>query len=228
MAAEHLVPEDNEFTRADLSEGAISLAPYYTMVVTALEGAFAPDVRARVIVMPSFTPEYAVGIKVNEDRYTIFHLGLDAQLWRYETLKSLEEVNPAFLGDSAAEDLNDTIAELRSALPEDFRDVGIEACEIEIAPALGSTIMRIWNTMLLQTRYAETGNFGRDGTDYHFSMVGGGQLLAGKVWEPPPDSKTGRLVSIAATMKNLCLTGDTNLIGQLQPQLDALLTQLSE
>jgi len=228
MAAEHLVPEDNEFTRADLSEGAISLAPYYTTVVTVLEDAFAPDVRARVIAMPSFTPEYAVGIKVNGDRYTIFHIGLDTQLWHYETLKSLEEVNPALLGDSAAKSLNDTLAELRDNLPADFRDVGTKACEFEIAPAIGGTIMAIWNTMLLQTRYAETGNFGRDGTDYHFSMVGGGQLLAGKVWEPPPDSKTGRLVSIAETMKNLCLTGDTNLIGQLQPQLDALSAQLTE
>src|SRR5688500_6685036 len=75
LADEHLVAEENQFTRANLPNGQGSLAPYYDRVLTLLGAAFTPQVRARVIAMPSDAPEYAVGIREREGAFSIFHIG---------------------------------------------------------------------------------------------------------------------------------------------------------
>jgi hypothetical protein len=49
------------------------------------------------------------------------------------------------------------------------------------------------------------------------------QDLAGKVWTPPGDSKTGMLASVAETMKRICVTGDEGLTGELERRVDDLL-----
>ena len=223
---DHLIPEDSDFTRADLPDGATLLGPYYAMVISALKDAFAPDVRARVIAMPSFTPEYAVGIKEDDGAFAIFHLALDAQMWRYDMLRSLREVPPEVLPEDERGRLNEAIGDLQGSLPQDFRDVGVARCEIAIDPDLGRALLRIWSGMLLRTHYGNAGRLGPDGTDYHFSMAGDLQYLAGKVWNPPAESETGRFIRLADTMKSLCVTGDRNLLAQLQPQVDRLLVEL--
>ena len=226
LADEHLVPEANQFTRATLPNGEGSLAPYYDMVLSLLGDSYTRDVRARVIAMPSYAPEYAVGIRERDGAYAIFRLGLDTNVWRYKMLESLKKVNPSVFDESIVQGLDDTIAQLEELLPEDFQDVGVERCEIAIEPEFGKDILSVWHTMLLQTRYAPSRNVGQDGTDYHFSMPGSAQYLSGKAWEPPLDSDAGRLVSIAETMKNLCITGDANLLRQLRPQVDDMLARL--
>lgn len=221
-ANEHLEPEYSQFARAGLPPSATSLRPYHEIVIAVLQGAFDADVRARLIAMPSFTPEYALGIRENQGGYKIFHLASQSQLWSYENLKTLREIQEA--GGLPGQDANiaEAIAEYESRLPEDFHDVETSYCEFEIPPGLAEDLLSVWERLLLETRYGDQAPVGRDGTDYHFSMLANGVVMAGKVWSPDPQSKTGAMVSITETMKNLCLTADQNLLAQLEPQLDTM------
>lgn len=221
-ANEHLEPEYSQFARAGLPPSATSLRPYHEIVITVLDGAFDADVRARLIAMPSFTPEYAMGIRETEGNYKIFHLVSESQLWSYENLKTLREIAEAggFPGQDA--NLAEAIAEYETQLPDDYHDVETNYCEIEIPSRLAEDLLAIWEGILLETRYGDQEPVGPDGTDYHFSMLANGVVMAGKVWSPDPQSKTGAMVSITETMKNLCLTGDQNLLAQLEPQVNAM------
>ena len=80
QANEHLEPEYSQFARAGLPSSATSLRPYHEIVITVLKGAFDEDVRARLIALPSFTPEYAVGIKEADGVYKIFHLASQSRV----------------------------------------------------------------------------------------------------------------------------------------------------
>jgi len=226
-AQEHLVPEDSQFTRADLPPNATLLAPYHDMILTVLKDAFAEDVRARLIAMPSYSPEYALGLKERDGDWSIFHFQSEVQLWSYENLRMLRDI-PADLMPSQAGAINDAIAGYEAGLPADYHDVGTgAACETQIPAALGEDLLDLWTALLLGTRYGDIPNLGRDGTDYHFSMTAEHGLMAGKAWEPAPESATGAMVSITETMRNLCFTGDGNLQAQLQPQIESLLARLA-
>jgi hypothetical protein len=226
LADEHLVPEDNQFTRAALPNGEGSLAPYYEMVLKVLHDAYTPDVQARVIVMPSYGPEYAVGISEKNGRYTVFQLGLDAQVWRYEMVRGAKNIDTSAFDPSVVKEFQAAIAELEKTLPSKFEDIKVKRCEIAVPAQLGKNLVGVWKAMLLQTRITPERTVGRDGTDYHFSMPDETQQLSGKAWEPPTESDAGRLVRIVDTMKNLCATEDAGLVAQLQPQVDALQARL--
>lgn len=222
-ANEHLWPEDSQFTRASLPPGATLLAPYHEMIINVLKGAFEEDVKVRLVAMPSFTPEYAVGIRETGDVYKIFHLASGAQLWSYENLRLLHEIADSNAIPSEAEHIAEAIAQYESELPTDYRNVETTYCEIEISSDLGENIVTIWENLLLRTTYGDRPPLGRDGIDYHFSMRANGRSMAGKVWEPDPQSTTGAMVSMTDSMKNLCLTGDRNLLAQLEPQVAGML-----
>ena len=222
QANEHLEPEYSQFARAGLPPSATSLRPYHEIVIEVLEGAFDADVRARLIAMPSFTPEYALGIREANGSHKIFHLASRSQLWSYENLKTLREIVDAGGLPGQETNIAEAIAEYESRLPDDYHDVESDYCEIEIPSELAEDLLAIWERVLLETRYGDQEPVGRDGTDYHFSMSASGVVMAGKVWSPDPQSKTGAMVSITETMKNLCLTGDQNLLAQLEPQISAM------
>ena len=226
-ANEYLWPEDSQFTRASLPPNATLLAPYHAMIIEVLAGAFEQDVRARLVAMPSFTPEYAVGLKEANGSYKVFHLASMSQLWSYENLRMLRELEASGALPQQQEPLAEAIAEYEALLPDDYHDVETSYCEIDIPAALGRDLMTVWEKLLLETRYGERPDLGRDGTDYHFSMRANGRNMAGKVWEPDPQSKTGAMVSITESMKTLCLTGDRNLLAQLEPQVSAMLSRFA-
>jgi hypothetical protein len=227
QANEHLRPEDSQFTRASLPPGATLLAPYHAMIIDVLAGAFEQDVRARLIAMPSFTPEYALGIRETNGIFKIFHLSSKSQLWSYENLRLLRDLARDNLIPGEAGHIAEAIAQYEAELPDDYHDVETTYCEFEIPAALGRDILMVWERLLLETRYGDQAALGRDGIDYHFSMRADGMLMGGKVWEPDPESKTGTMVSMTETMKNICDTGDRNLLAQLEPQVADMLVRLT-
>ena len=226
LADEHLVPEENQFTRANLPNGQGSLAPYYDRVLTLLGEAFTPEVRARVIAMPSDAPEYAVGIREREGAFSIFHIGLKTNIWSYETLKDVQDLNLDDVRRTLGPDIANAIAELKASVPADFRDVAKESCEFPIEAGLAERILGVWNKMLLATHFSPAREVGPAGSDYHFSMRGERQHLSGKAWEPPITSDAGMLVAIAQSMKNVCVAGDANRLTDLRRQVDALTVRL--
>jgi hypothetical protein len=228
FADEHLVPEDNQFTRAALPNGQGSLAPYYEMVLALMGQAYTPDVRVRVIAMPADSPEYAIGVREKDGAYSIFHLALKTNIWKYETLKDVKDLDLADVARSLGPDIANAIAEMKASVPADFRDVETVSCETPVDAALGARIVDLWHRMLLRTRFAPSRDLGPAGTDYHFSMRGTGQSLSGKAWEPPPESEAGRFVGITRTMRDVCVTGDARIVEQeLRPKIEALLAQIA-
>jgi len=227
QANEHLEPEYSQFARAGLPQNATSLRPYHEIVIEVLQGAFDADVSARLIAMPSFTPEYALGIRGTEGAYKIFYLESKSQLWSYENLKTLQELTEAGGIPGQEANLAAAIAEYELLLPQDYHDVETDYCEIGIPSQMAENILDVWEYILAETRYGDREPVGRDGTDYHFSMRANGVIMAGKVWSPNPQSKTGAIVSITESMQNLCLTADQNLLSQLEPQVDALLAEFT-
>jgi hypothetical protein len=226
LADDHLVPEDNQYTRAALPNGEGSLAPYYEMVLKVLHDAYIPEVRARVIVMPSYGPEYALGVTEKNGRFAVFQLALDAQVWRYEMVRGAKAVDTSVLDPSVVKEFQAVIAEMEKALPKKFEDIGVKRCEVALPAQLGRDIVGAWKAMLLRTRFTPERTVGRDGTDYHFSMPDETQQLSGKAWDPPIQSEAGRLVALVGTMKELCTTEDASLIAELQRDLTALKTRI--
>ena len=225
-ADDHLVPEDNQFTRAALPNGQGSLAPYYGKVLELLGGAYAREVRARVIVMPSYGTEHAIGIAQNGDAYEMFHLSLAANIWRYEMLQQAKAVDVTRLPAGPAQDMQRIIAEMQRGIPDDYHDITVTDCRAPLPPALARQVIESWEKLLLRTRYTPARQVGRDGTDYHFSMPNETQQLAGKAWDPPPDSDIGRLVAITANMKAWCAARDETVLAQMQTQARNLVARL--
>jgi hypothetical protein len=216
MASDYLEPEESLFT-------GIFMPDYYEMVLSAFSAAYERDVRARAIVFPSFHPEYAVGISEDDGAYRIFHLQPEKQLWGYKTLEFMKSGRTRVYNDAGVAGNDEQIKRLEELLPKDPRDVKIERCDVDIDQSLGRRIIETWEMMLRQTRYVQHDTRGTDGITYHFSMRARHQDLAGKVWTPPGDSKTGMLASVAETMKRICVTGDEGLTGELERRVDDLL-----
>src|SRR5262249_43361570 len=75
---DHLEPEDSAFSDGEDRS-------YERMLIAKFIGAFARDVYARAIVLPSFDPEYVVGIRgTPAGHYRAFCISPDMQLWNYE------------------------------------------------------------------------------------------------------------------------------------------------
>ena len=225
-ADDHLVPEDNQFTRAALPNGQSSLAPYYGKVLELLGGAYGREVRARVVVMPSYGTEHAIGITQHGDAYEIFHLALSANVWRYEMVQQAKSVDLSGLPANGAAEMKKMITEMQQSIPDDYHDIKVAACRAPLPPALARQIIEAWEKLLLQTRYTPARTVGRDGTDYHFSMPNETQQISGKAWDPPPATDIGRLVAITTSMKTLCATRDDKVLAQLQTQARDLVARL--
>ncbi len=74
--SDHLKPEDSLFS-------GVFLHKYTEMVLDAFSEVYAENVEVRTIVLPSFKPEYAVGIRKEKDVYSIFHFEPKKQYWLY-------------------------------------------------------------------------------------------------------------------------------------------------
>ena len=174
----------------------------YTDVISVLADAYTRDVLARAVVIGSRSPEYAVGIKSDSGTYRIFH------------------AQPA--------EVSKDLSRLEVLAPKDFRDLKVDRCQVGIEPELARRLVRLWEAMLLRTRFPMEPRIGFDGATYHFSMPHNFQNLAGNVWSPPPKSNTGLLVGITETMVSMCTSGDRKLGPKLAKQVDALFERLKD
>lgn len=170
FAADHLVPEESQFT-------GIFLPQYYGKVLEVYSETNDENVIARTIVFPSFSPEYALAIKKEDDKYVVVHLQTKNQVWS---------------------GYNET---------ENGRDYNVNRCEKVINSDLAKRILAIWKIMLLNTKYNEDPISGLDGTTYHFSMRSHnryGWSFAGKAWSPEENSKVGLYVDISDRLISFC------------------------
>jgi hypothetical protein len=221
QAETHLIPEDSIYSpMMDYQPGYIRLEMHV------FAPAFADGVRARVIVEPSFSDEFAVGVIEKDGAYGLFYYVAPQHLWDYSVLELMKrgEITSAKDGKSTTAD---DIAKLQSSLPADPNLIKLTQCEIPVQPQLAQSLIGVWRTLLLRTHYDENVQLGLDGETYHFSMHDGYQDLSGKVWSPPDATDIGMLVSVIYGVKKACGTTDSRLLNDLQKSIIDLSSHIS-
>jgi hypothetical protein len=215
LAEDHLEPE-----RSVLG-GDTWLQGYDDIVVGVLKDAYSREVVARMVVLPSSQPEYAVGVSKTGDRYAIFVVGATIPLSNYEALSNMENARDE-KGNPVRDDKS--IAELRKMLPTDWHDVKVNRCAVAIDAPLGERLVDVWGKMLMQTRYPEpeeNETVRIDGVDFHFYSYG----KAGQTWSPT-GRKAGTFVDVGNAMAAYCDEKGKHELATLNAKVDDLLAQL--
>jgi len=214
IAADNLEPDDTYFQN------------YHDQVNSTLKEVFAPDVLTRMTVEPSFSVEYAVALKEDAGANKIVSITAEQQLWKFQVLEMMKR------GEITSSDMDgknttaDEIKRLEASLPKDPNEVKVERCEVAVDSGLAARIVSVWKQMLLGVHVVPYEG-GLDGVFYRFSMPVDGKDVAGQTWSPNPDSKPGRLVEIAETMRAYCQKKNETMATKLGGQVGALLKRLN-
>ncbi|MFP3943840.1 MAG: hypothetical protein ACLFWF_08105 [Alphaproteobacteria bacterium] len=227
---EHLEPEESVFEGHGVtSEGYYSILDEYDrLLVSALVDAYGENVVARVIVVPSFKAETAVGLREKDGTYKVFYLQPDAHLWAVHHLaagkKALE--HPGDADEEQIAWVEENVRALEKAVPADYREVKISKCERDVDAELGKRIHRLWVGMLRGTRYPDVPSSGMDGWTYHFSVRSndrfGTHTMAGQSRNPPSNSNAGRLVAVAGAMRDFCDNSGRKWLDRLEKRVEEL------
>jgi hypothetical protein len=230
---DHLTPEGSI-----LSGGSSILSKRYDeRIVDVLADGYADDVTLRAVVLPSFSPEYLVGLRSD---HRVFYLRPTIQLWGDERLRMLPAGSVDFSQDGNSKDdaskrQTNEFEGWASHLPAHPKDVPLTRCERPLDAAVARQVSTAWNGVLLETRYSPTETPGVDGVTYHFSAnhhdvladrISPLRFLAGETWSPPSDSKPGRLAELAETLVRFC-DGKAEAT-ELERQADALAKRLEK
>lgn len=220
-ATENLEPEDSQFSGE-------FMGGYTRLVLNYLGAAYDEDVLVRLIGLPSFSPEYAVWLQKNGDRYHIAYESPEMQLWGYQMMPLMEQGAVQVMNDDGKFVKDEKgLKELESKYPKNPEDIQRKSCKKEIDKDLADKIVYVWNEMLLGTQYPRGRTMGLDGETYHFSGRGNGyENYAGKVWSPNPDSKTGKLVEIAHLMTEYCQKGRNKIKKELTKKVGSFALEL--
>ncbi|HWM61776.1 MAG TPA: hypothetical protein VNN98_06465 [Rhizomicrobium sp.] len=235
-AQQHRQPEDHLEPEGAILGGTAFSASYDMLVRDLLHDAYDMSVDVRMVALPSFVPEYAVGLRSFETTgtgavkriargapYRIFVLSPQAQIWTYESISSLKRGQEQAFDKIGNSRQQAAITELEAKVPTNPHDLKIDRCEADISGVLGDRIVQLWGKMLLATRYSAQYSAGADGVSYHFSAsVPKAGMLAGQVWTPDRNSATSTLVTLADAMRAVCEKKAT------MTELDRLTTELEQ
>lgn len=196
---------------------------YYGLLNDRFREMDAPDVRVRLLVVPSFSPEWAIGIRHADGAFRIVYLTPATQLWRFPATEMLERGTVEYIGNLGEEELpdgearrertDDIVRDRRAALPATPQKVPLFRCEQPVGADLARRIEGLWRAMLRGVRPPENLLLGTDGVTYHFSMEADEGDLSGEIWSPPEGSTTGLLVAVAERMRAYCKAGGSESDG---------------
>jgi hypothetical protein len=209
LGQSHLVPEEK-------NDGP--LAAYEADLATVLREAFTPSVVARALVLPSFEPEYAVGLRKNADGYELF--SVTPASTRISTYMMRDLIRQGHAGSFALNmdtgEMKDRAAEefeeLGRGLPADPADLPLSQCAVKLDAAIAVELLGAWKTMLEEVRPVGGPQGGIDGVTYRFFLNRDGGALTGETWSPRKNSRPATLARIAETMRDYCRTQDRRLV----------------
>ncbi len=187
---------------------SIRPGPYRLKVREVLARAFEEGVTSRAIVLPSFEPEYAVGLRKTTEGVEAFVLKASSSIWDVEFLKSIEEGRAVLLDEEGNQvpperlEQDEYYQELKKSTLSDHRKIKTDRRARPIPASLAAKIHAIWHGMLLAVRPPpKTSGVDLHGVTYCFSaMVPGRGPLNGRAWSPDPDSKTVRLIALTEAL----------------------------
>jgi hypothetical protein len=227
-AQDYLEPEDSIFTEFSPRVDYYWLNSYHSDVLTVFREAFGYGVIARVVVIPSFQNESVLSLLKDGNKYSIFHLQSDFHIWRIQSLKFYETGQIRSWDNEGNDRTQADIDELKKDMPASLDEIQMKRCELSIPTDLGMAVEKLWASMLYQTRYVKKNTIGTDGITYHFSANDRHQEMAGQVWSPDEDSKTGKLVEIVEVLRTACVDQDASQFSRISGMVSALTAEVSD
>jgi hypothetical protein len=196
-AQEHLIPDSSLLAEPD--DFLINLSRVFVQ-------AFDHRVSLRAVVIPSFEKEYAVGIQeTKKGEAEVFVLSPSSQIWDTKILKEYEEgkVRSYVNGKPVAIQDDENYQKLKKTTPDDYRKIKVTRRARPIPKDLANRVTALWHERLLEVRHPADLDLGTDGDTYYFSAwVQGRGQLSGHIWSPDPDSRTGRLAAVVASLSD--------------------------
>lgn len=186
---------------SDLPEVSIQ---YRANIRSAFHEAFAEDVQARMLLLPSFAVEEAIGLRKRNGTYELFGLTATQQIWGYSTLAMLRSGEEGMMSDDGKDLGAEEAVRIEKSLPAKPEDLPLQRCAVPLDPAPAEAILRAWRTMLDEVRPTDGPELGLDGESYTFSMPGPGGERSGEAWSPRKGSRVYRLTELAAAMRSYC------------------------
>ncbi len=197
---------------------------YADLVTRVLNDAYSPEVLARVIVIPSFENEHAIGIRRKNGRYYLFYIRPNIDIWlpvmmlhRADEAENIDE-DAAETADTNEEDKECTYKYLSI-----LETAKVETSEIPVEEDLATNLVHVFSEMLFETKFPRVDRVGIDGTTYHFSV---GRDLAGKTWSPDENTKVGQLVEITRLMRLAVADKEGSHLASLKTAALALMQEL--
>jgi len=227
-AEEHLQPEGSVL-------GGSAVSPYYDiMVADAFRDAYAPGVKLRAIIEPSFAPEEAVYLVQDGSQYQLATLKPAIQFWSYESLDMMKRGEVLKIEGNDFEhgvEPDKEIEELQKALPKDFHDVKISRCTAPVETGLAKRIIAAWHAVLLETRFAQSGDkqvVVSDGVQIHFADSAEYPPLSGWTDWASENSKPYLLWELALAMQDYCDKQDASALERATAALEARIAAKDE
>jgi hypothetical protein len=165
--------------------------------------AFAPGVRLRALVTPSFETEYVVAIRAGREGDEILALRPAQPIFAYSWLEMLRSGKAGVIAPGGGGTRGE-IERLQSTLPRDPAELPLARCVVPIEPALAALIAEAWGKLLRAIRAGETQPTGLDGTGWRFELEAAGGTLAGATWSPKRGTPPARLARLAEAMREHC------------------------
>jgi len=106
-----------------------SLEAYQDQVRLVLRDAWSPDVKARLIVQPSFQPETAIGLRENGKSLELFVIQPTQHIWRYQLLDMMKNGQIQTLGPSGQSQQEAEIKKLEASLPKRVEQIPLNAAK---------------------------------------------------------------------------------------------------
>lgn len=208
MAADHLYPEPSIYA------GNQFLRAYDQDIAEVFQAALDRDVILRMIFIPSFIPESAVGIRSKAGRFEIFSMHPSEPVWMYRQRHAGKvTVNPNGKIDGSQ------IFDLARGDP---KQMPVKTCSIDLPQSAKDLLAVVWERVLRDVRYDGAEMSGADGAVFHFAMRKEPrdrrylpELMAGQVWSGPVGPRMGALIDIATTMDHYCETRDPKTLDAL-------------
>jgi hypothetical protein len=174
---------------------------YDEMVAAVLSRSFAPDVRARMLCLPSFEPEWVAGLRRTGGpggRILAFVERAKDSIWHVRHFE-LERASKIKTTDASGRELS--LAELHPEGPPGLERIITGYSEQEVDSDTADLVERVWSVALGEMRIPSPGegNLGLDGVSYYFWKAGA-PAKVGRSWSPRKGSRMAELVNLGGSL----------------------------
>jgi hypothetical protein len=195
---DHLVPDRSVYAEPFLMD--------YALMVSELLPPEKMEVM-RVLVFPSFQPEYAISIQKPGKKYRLEVRQPAKSYWGYKSLEFMKSGSTTTLKDGEFRKDQEGISNLEKEYSISPSDMEINRCSKPLSEAMATDILSILERELFRVKHPEKDSGGLDGSKYHYSMRKGLRTLAGQTWSPSNNLPTGKLVGISNSLYEYCFKG---------------------